>query len=757
MGAFIGGDGSTATVAPTPIVQMRETISLVQREVEDLSWVNVSGEDSYRTLDDPYDTRNLVLRRARLYAKRSPLARVAIGLVQHYVLGQGLTVKAHDKQQVAKLVDEFMNDPINRAILTSHQAMKEFLEALYVDGDYFLVLFVDQHLGTLQLGMKDALLVEDIIKDPQNAKITKWYKVKQGNTEYNFEQGALDTRSGADFVYYRDWQNSDDKPANMPASKLMPGLMYQVSLDKRGKWGRSQLATALDWLKAHREFMEDRATMNRAAAAFAWKKKRNGPAGDVAAEAARLQSALVNNPFRYETNPPGASGSTVIENAGSTLEWIKTDTGGAAADFDERKLRMMTGSGLGGIPNHYFGDEGAANLATATAMEMPLLKMMEDYQQTLRDVILDLVTFMLTSAEGAGRVGPRDDSAKYADRTTTPQAVMDSPDQDDAAGATGGRNALPPMDSLTEGQRTAVLALREAEANLREALNLPFAPAPSTTLRLIPRPDTMPTPAPKTPSVNEPVDWACDVDYPPMIQKELFSFMQALQIAATILPTEVLESKKWLVEQILGAFSGGDLEATMARIFPANMVAVQMPATPPPAFGQLGPGNAQNAQSGKSEPLPPDKDASDTADKTGVGGGSVAGPIGEARSLSQYRIQRMIKIAGAIDQAAEDLPIAVGMESVDRLREQVGQLVARSDGMERLAEAIANRPIQVSSPVTVHPAAISVTPAEVHMAPEPIAAPVRLTMQETRFVFDEAGKIVGKTVTERPVEEPTDG
>jgi len=568
MPLVLGQSGAAVSVATSPYQNIRETLSLVQRQIDDFAWVNLSTENVGETVDERREDRDATIRRARLAARRNPLAIQAIHLLQHYTLGQGVSIKASNKKIVGRVVDEFWTDPVNEMVLTSHQAMKELLAAVFTDGDYFLVLFPDKDAGTMQLGYLDALLVQDVVMDPENSKVPKWYKVKKPITTFDFKNGQYDVQPADQFMYYRHWRNEDPPPKGLKEKDIPKGLIYQVSADRRGKFGQSQLATALDWLMAHKEFMQDRASLNKAAASVAWRKKRKGGASDISAEVTRLQSSLVLNNSRYESNPPPASASTIVENEGTQLDWVKTDTGGAAADADERKLRMMAGQGLGGIPNHYFGDEANANLATATAMELPLLKTYEDWQQTVRDILADITTFYLSVCHEAGRIGPRDDAARYSDRVTTPQAVIAQPDQ-------------------AKEQARAAQAV-----TVNEALTLPFGnPLPQPGgVRMVPRPEgPQEQEAELTPGEikTKPVDWYVDVDFPPIIQKAIDAYMNALKILGEMLPGENVESKKLLVEMALPVFGQNDIDQIMERIFPADMVAVlepgqaAQPALPP--------------------------------------------------------------------------------------------------------------------------------------------------------------------------------
>lgn len=410
----------------------REAILSVQRAIEDINWVNLSTDERIEQGTQTWVERQRLIRQARDYVRLNPLAKQATSLLVNYVIGRGISLTAANKSLVGRLVDEFWYDPINRETFTSNQSMSEFLIGAFTDGAQYLVLFPDDKEGTLQLGSLDALFVEDIVFDKDNWRIPLWYKVRRPKTEYDFkgEQGHA-AQGDDEYVWYRHWRNDrplDSKGQKAPV-KVEKGLIYHAKRGK-GKFGVSELQAAAPWLRSHKSFMEDRVTLAKAAATVAWKKKlKNAGASEVSQEVNRLQSSLVNSTAfseGYERNPSNAPGGTHVENEASNLEWMKTDTGASAAHSDERILRMMVGAGMGGIPNHYFGDEADSNLASATSMELPLLKAYEGWQQWLTDIIKDVLDFALTTAHDAGRIGPRDDSSRYSDRSLTAEKVLDT-------------------------------------------------------------------------------------------------------------------------------------------------------------------------------------------------------------------------------------------------------------------------------------------------------------------------------------------
>jgi predicted ABC-type ATPase len=437
--------GQAVRVAPSPYAALREAVNEVTRALEDQSWTNLSSTAGENRGDAPHHERKALIERSRLFCRRSPLAKQSVKLLQNYVLGQGVTVRANDKEQVARIVDEFWEDPVNAAVFTSHDAMSDALRTIYTDGDLFLVLFPDKDTGSLQLGILDALFVEDIVSDPNNWKVAKWYKVNRPVGHYDFATGHwIPDGTAEEFVWYRDWRNDDEVVAppvtgkrkrgkgrenSKAPARVEEGLVYHVAINRRGLFGEPEPAAALDWLKAHKDFMENRATINAAAATIAWRKKQKGSVGSVQVAAEQLRSRLTASAAGWDTNPPPAAGSTVVENENSTMEWVSTNTGAANALADERILRMMVGSAFGGIPNHIFGDEAAANLATATAMNTPMQRMYAQWQKLLGDVIDDVLGFLLDCQHEAGNIGPRDDSKKYGgdERHDNPEKVLDKP------------------------------------------------------------------------------------------------------------------------------------------------------------------------------------------------------------------------------------------------------------------------------------------------------------------------------------------
>ncbi|KKL51721.1 hypothetical protein LCGC14_2292630, partial [marine sediment metagenome] len=92
------------------------------------------------------------------------------------------------------------------------------------------------------------------------------------------------------------------------------------------------------------------------------------------------------------------AGSAVIENEGSTLTPISTNSNARNAYQDGRMLKLQVAAATG-WPEQYFGDISTGNLATAKTVELPVLKMCQSYQAVWADAYKDMNEIVLAQAK----------------------------------------------------------------------------------------------------------------------------------------------------------------------------------------------------------------------------------------------------------------------------------------------------------------------------------------------------------------------
>ena len=362
----------------------------IELALEDQGWVRLGKSAEMDSV-----SRRAVVERARLYWHRDPLAKQAVRLWTDYSVGTGMSFRAKD-EKAQTLLETFYKHRKNRKLL-GPQGQRKSSHKLLIDGEVFFTFFKgDPPL----LRRIDPLQISKIITHPEDEETPIYY-------QRDFVIGNVPMTK-----FYRDWalepkeeqEAGTLKDANGQAiggSQIVEDVvLYHVPLDPLGNRGNSLLTPALDWLREHRRFMQARVAITQALARFVMKAKVKG--GPAVLEAARktLASSLTKG-SDTEINPPAAAGSTWFENQGMDLSAITRKSGAGEARNDSDMFKLMISAGVN-IMLHYFGDPSTGNLATATAMELPMLKAFLAYQTLWTGVYDDFDTIVLDQAEFTG-------------------------------------------------------------------------------------------------------------------------------------------------------------------------------------------------------------------------------------------------------------------------------------------------------------------------------------------------------------------
>jgi hypothetical protein len=157
----------------------------------------------------------------------------------------------------------------------------------------------------------------------------------------------------------------------------------------------------LGYLNSYKEWLEDRVKLNKARAAFAWKKKIKSTAAGVTTAVSGVLRTLNKVVTGAERPAPPKTGGVIVEN--DAVEWsiVNSDVKADTASEDGRAIKLMICAGSG-IFEHYFGDAKVANLASAKAMELPMLKMFEWRQKLFEEVFLSIFRRVIRAAVDSG-------------------------------------------------------------------------------------------------------------------------------------------------------------------------------------------------------------------------------------------------------------------------------------------------------------------------------------------------------------------
>lgn len=381
------------------LTELLEAMTTYKRTLEDIGWINLSLTQSFDKdlIAGGYEN---MLKRCRLYYYNNPLAGHWIQLTTSFTFGQGISVPKAAASEIQEVINEFWNDPDNQKALTSKQSQIKLCDKLQYEGNLFVVLFVNKITGNVKVRIFDALEIKDIIKDSDDRLRPLFYKRSITKRKYNFTSDSYDMGT-LNYVYYPDWQVGDPEKYEIPANKIeLEAFIYHVKIncDINDKFGVPVLYRGLDWIKAHKDMAGDLATLVKSLSILAWKKKVKGTPAQVAALKSVLHARIDLK------NVPPAAGSTQIENEAVDTSPINIPTGGIKIGETGLKQMQLMVCAASNIFYHYFGDPSTGNLATATSMELPMVKTFLANQECWSGIYNDILQFVVNKKIEAGKL-----------------------------------------------------------------------------------------------------------------------------------------------------------------------------------------------------------------------------------------------------------------------------------------------------------------------------------------------------------------
>jgi hypothetical protein len=361
----------------------------IELALDDRGWLSSRQQSSGGELDSA--TRITYLNKSRMYWLRDPLAKQAVRLWTDYSLGTGISYNASPEK--LKKIDAFFKHRRNRRILSS-EGQRKSSKKLLVDGEVFFAIFT-QPDGSKIIRWVDPAQITHIVSNPDDCEHILGYR----RVIPDAKTGGAKNKA----LFYADWTADEEDRAMMSRMEVENDkvvlqkdvVIYPIPFDSIHQRGNGLLTASLDWTREHRRFMEARVAITQALSKYAHKLTVKGGQNVVNKVAASLQSTFVTSqPNTPERNPKPAAGGTFVQNDGLDLQAVPKMTGAGDAATDGNQLKLMVCAGVG-VMLHYMGDPSTGNLATATAMELPMLKMFESYQELWKDAYMDIIRIVL--------------------------------------------------------------------------------------------------------------------------------------------------------------------------------------------------------------------------------------------------------------------------------------------------------------------------------------------------------------------------
>jgi len=364
------------------------------------NWVQTGNNKSYL----PFQRRARNDEAERL-AILDPTIQQAIRLHNAYTFGRGVTMKASDPK-VSEVLTAFWTDVRNRKTVTGVLSQWRLNATRQKFGEITLLLHVSKMTGRVVVFPIDSDQIVDVIYDPSDPIIPKWYKRKYREQQpYNPQTGERPPAKDRE-VLLPDFRNAEPEWVPPLQENGVEIYVFHVVTNEYEGRGLTHLSSAIPWSKALRGFMEDRVTLTLALATFAFKAKVKGNKKAVDRLISRFQEFESDQRYGQSDEAERRQGGTTwIQNEAIELEQMRVNSQAYQAYQDARLLRQLIGVGAGSIFEHYLsGDPSTGNLASHTAMELPMLKVFEFWQQVWSEILLDLLTFVMIMSATRGEL-----------------------------------------------------------------------------------------------------------------------------------------------------------------------------------------------------------------------------------------------------------------------------------------------------------------------------------------------------------------
>jgi hypothetical protein len=349
-----------------------------------------------------WNTRIRVLTSCHAAYDRNPLANAAVQYSADFIIGDGFNL-ACKNTEVSELLYAFIDDPMNAIREYERQAAID----LQVDGELFLRKFV----GNATDGTQSQIRVI-----PMRPWECEYIRTEKGDfrtrLQYHFQ---LDSNYGDDPL-----QAGGTEPLNVPADEIIHVAINRHSYELRG---RPDLYRILIWLRAYTDYLEERARQNKWRNALVWwAKVLNASASTIATISAAF------------ARPP--SPGTILTTS-DRVEITPLNGGSGAGDMEDgRAIKNMAITGMR-MAEYMFADGAQANLATATAQQLPALTRFEGYQRTLIEQLwIPLLKNVVQTAIDAGLI-----AEEVEEQDEEGEAIKEDPPIDEA----------PKMKTVTPG------------------------------------------------------------------------------------------------------------------------------------------------------------------------------------------------------------------------------------------------------------------------------------------------------------------
>jgi hypothetical protein len=287
--------------------------------------------------------------------------KVSVRVMKRNVDGEATEV---DTKKVQWVWDNYANADVNAFPYRVRLMIMELL----MSGELCMPAIVNPMNGEVALGYIDSSFIEEVVPDPSGWQVGQVILKKDLNG----------TQKKMEAIHY----GSD--PNNLDSYGRLTGECFLFQWNKLlGQLrGYSDLTELVDWIDALDQFMFN----NLAHSGFL-----NAFFLDVTVTGGKAEE--LRTKFAEELIPP-ENGSVSVHNEKILKEYKTPKLNSSETDVAVKMWKNFILAGKG-YPEHWFADGSTTNVATASQMGQPTMRMLKTIQVNIRNVITPIVLFIL--------------------------------------------------------------------------------------------------------------------------------------------------------------------------------------------------------------------------------------------------------------------------------------------------------------------------------------------------------------------------
>ncbi len=389
---MLAEQGKTIESVNDNYIHAMESLAQLELAQEDIDWLKTAftgQEFSKDFITQIYD-------QAVTSYIANPLTNHGVNVKGNYVFGQGVTIKG-ESPDVDRLWQLFWDQPANRIEFTTVQAL--FLKEvdLQTEGNLFITMFTTPSTGAVKVRSIITSEIVDVITNPEDAK-EPWFYLRRWQERKMSDQGMWTPGSERKAVYpawnYRP-NNMTAMFGEIPIIWNAPVYHQKVGGTSHMRFGVTEFYSALDWVQAMKEAMEDYATVRSSHARWGWQSIVKGGKEGVAAMKAKIGTTFGSSSTAAETSPSPVPGSVALSANGMAELQVMRTAGAQAAPDEARMLSVLAGAGFGLPYSILTGDADKSNLATAKSLDRPTELMMNMRRMLWTTIFTDICSYLV--------------------------------------------------------------------------------------------------------------------------------------------------------------------------------------------------------------------------------------------------------------------------------------------------------------------------------------------------------------------------